>query len=104
MPTRAARIAMAEALLSPSVTRRVIQELARQQRYVPVVGPEPPHPAGAGGAAPGRSGVSNAEIAATLYLSEATVRTHTSNVLAKLGPRDRVQAVIFAYKQNIIDA
>ncbi len=47
-------------------------------------------------------GKSNAAIAADLYLGEATVKTHVSNVLSKLSLRDRVQAVIFAYEHGII--
>lgn len=48
------------------------------------------------------TGESNTEIAARLYLSEATVKTHVGQVLAKLGCRDRVQAVVFAYDAGII--
>ena len=97
-------VARGEALLSPSVTRRVIQEVTRHHRRVP----RPPDL--------DRltqrelevlrlvaEGLTNAEIAARLYVSEATVKTHTSNVLSKLGLRDRVQAVIFAYKHGLVD-
>ena len=96
--------AAGEALLAPSVTRRVIEE------YVRIPAPGAPLP-GAVQALTGResavlkamaAGLSNAEIGRQLYLAEATVKTHVTHVLAKLGLRDRVQAVVYAYEYGLV--
>jgi DNA-binding NarL/FixJ family response regulator len=91
-----------DALLAPAVTKRLIEDFCR--------GPAP----GANGSNLGLSereldvcrlvarGLSNREIAAQLFVSEATVKTHVGHVLSRLGLRDRVQVTVFAYEHGIV--
>jgi DNA-binding NarL/FixJ family response regulator len=97
-------VAAGEALLAPTVTRRLIEEYVRRP---------PP-----GGAVTDRleeltererevltliaRGLSNSEIAGSLFVSGATVKTHVNRVLSKLDLRDRVQAVVFAYEHGLV--
>ena len=97
-------VAAGDALLAPSVTRRVIAEYAQR--------PAPPKQDPGLGRLTEReaevlrllaTGKSNAELATHLYLGEGTIKTHVSHLLAKLGLRDRVQAVVFAYESGLVE-
>ena len=96
-------VAAGDALLAPAITRRLIDEFAataplsrppaelevltsREREVLSLVA----------------TGMSNAEIAAELVIGETTVKTHVARILAKLGLRDRVQAVVFAYELGIV--
>jgi len=97
-------VAAGEALLAPGVTRRLIAEFARAPR------PGGPAAAVLGGLtererdvlAQAGAGRSNAEIAAALHVSVATVKTHVSRLLAKLGARDRAQLVVACYELGVV--
>src|SRR5437762_8071944 len=97
-------VAEGEALLAPSVTRRLIEQFAKSA-------PAPTAPPESVGELTARElevfkllarGLSNAEIAVELVVSEATVKTHVARVLMKLGLRDRVQAAVLAYECGVV--
>ena len=97
-------VAAGEALLDPAVTTRVISAFAAR--------PGPAAPPELGSLTPRETdvlrllarGMSNSEIASELRVGEATVKTHVARVLMKLGLRDRVQAVVYAYESGLVQA
>ena len=107
-------VARGDAVVSPRVTRRLLEEYAHQlPDRVDASGSDAPasgeHAALASLTEREREvllavadGLSNAEIAERLYVSEATVKSHVGRLLAKLGLRDRVQAVVFAFQSGLV--
>jgi DNA-binding CsgD family transcriptional regulator len=93
-----------DALLAPSITRRLIERFAPRQADRPAVHADlsdlTPRELEVLGLV-GR-GMSNAELAAHLTLSEATVKTHVARIISKLGLRDRIQAVVLAYETGLV--
>lgn len=89
-----------DALVSPSITRRLLDRFATTGTAVL----PPLTPRERDVLVKLSAGLSNRELARALHLSEATVKTHVSNLLAKLGVRDRVQAVVLAYESGVVRA
>jgi DNA-binding NarL/FixJ family response regulator len=104
LATAVRTVASGESLLAPAITRRLIEDFCRR----------PPPTAGLPEAVAHLTerelevlrllarGLSNAEIATNLYLSDTTVKSHVARILAKLNLRDRVQTVVFAYESGVI--
>ncbi len=95
-------VAAGEGIVAPAVTRRLIEAFTSAS----VPGPPPPELQRLSERERDvldlvAAGMTNAEIAAELYVETSTVKTHVGNLLAKLGLRDRVQAVIFAYESGV---
>jgi DNA-binding NarL/FixJ family response regulator len=98
-------VAAGEALLAPDITRRLVD------RFVTGMRPNTPAPPELDVLSPRElevlrlvaRGLSNAEIAEALFVSDGTVKTHVARILSKLGLRDRVQVVVFAYERGIVE-
>jgi DNA-binding NarL/FixJ family response regulator len=96
-------VAGGEALLSPAITKRVIEQFTRL--------PHEERPRALDDLSEREldvfrliaRGLSNAEIGGELFISETTVKTHVTHILQKLGLRDRVQAVVLAYRTGVVD-
>jgi DNA-binding NarL/FixJ family response regulator len=97
-------VAAGDALLAPSVTRRLIADFARQPRL------GAPFPQALGALTQRETevlgliarGLSNTEISENLFIAEQTTKTHVGRILAKLGLRDRAQAVVLAYESGLV--
>jgi DNA-binding NarL/FixJ family response regulator len=93
-----------DAMLAPAITRRLVERFAQRDADVPMVHRDltvlTPRELEVLGLL--AHGLSNAELAGRLHLSEATVKTHVARILAKLGLRDRVQAVVIAYRTGLV--
>jgi DNA-binding NarL/FixJ family response regulator len=96
-------VAAGDALLSPAITKRVIEQFTRSPR------PSPPKEVDELTAREREilrliaAGLSNAEIASALFISDTTVKTHVTHILQKLNLRDRVQAVVLAYQTGLFE-
>jgi DNA-binding NarL/FixJ family response regulator len=110
-------VARGDAVVSPRVTRRLLQEYAQQLPDLSESAGDGTGPGAGNGGRPPPSGLtdrelevllavadglSNAEIAERLYVSEATVKSHVGRLLSKLGLRDRVQAVVYAFQTGLV--
>jgi DNA-binding NarL/FixJ family response regulator len=96
-------IAGGEALLSPAITRRVIEQFTRVPRPAPPPEVDELTERELDVFRLIARGQSNAEIGRELYISETTVKTHITHILQKLNLRDRVQAVVLAYETGLVD-
>jgi DNA-binding NarL/FixJ family response regulator len=95
-------VAEGGSLLDPAVTRRLIEQFVVRRPATPPAGLDELSPREREVLLQLARGLNNAEIAAELFVSDATVKTHVARILGKLGLRDRTQAVVFAYETGLV--